>query len=170
LVARGGRREDLVAVAYGAAQLATPLAEGVEHLAGVADDLADGALLGVQHLEDLGGVAGERVEVAERVGDVARAPAQGLRLRLHPRLERAPGVGVERAEDLVELDGRRHLAHRQPAVLGHGPRARGVARRQLDVRLAQQRLLAQDRPRVARHRRVALLELDDGEAAAGLLV
>ena len=59
----------------------------------------------------------------------------------------------ERADDLVELGRRLDLRVRQPAALGDLRRA-ARARRQLHVGLAQQRLRAQDRPRVARQRRV----------------
>ena len=49
-------------------------------------------------------------------------------------------------------------------------RRRRAAGRQLDVGLAEQRLLAQDRPRVRRQRRVARVELDHDVRAAGRLV
>ena len=68
---------------------------------------------------------------------------------LHPRRERAPRHRVERREDLVELDRRRDLRLRdRPAVRQLGAVLR--ARRELDVGLAEQRLLAQDRARVRR--------------------
>ena len=63
---------------------------------------------------------------------------------LHPHLEGVARARVEGAEDLVELDGRRHL-RRPAAARPRGASRRSGARRQLDVRLAQQRLLAQDR-------------------------
>ena len=52
-----------------------------------------------------------------------------------------------------------HLRVGQRAVLGQQA-VLLVAGRQLDVRLAEQRLRAQDRARVSRDRRVALVELD----------
>jgi hypothetical protein len=114
-------------------------------------------------------VVGEGPEVAERVVEVLPVAADGGGLVGHPRLEGRPGRLVERAQDLVELDGLRHVALGQPAVLRHGLR-RLRARRELDVGLAQQRLLAQDRVGVGRDRRVLVLELDRHVGQAGALV
>ena len=67
-------------------------------------------------------------------------------------------VGVEDAEDLVELDRVVHVRSRQRAAVGELLGAR-VARRELDVGLAQQALLAEDRARVAADRSEAVVQL-----------
>ena len=128
-------------------QLAVARAERVEDDAGVADRAAATALLLVELLAAAVRVLGERREVAERGVEVRAAALDPLRERLLPDLERLARPRVERAEDLVQLDGRRHLRVGQRAVLGQQCRAL-VAGRQLDVGLAEQRLLAQDRARV----------------------
>ena len=116
---------------------------------------------------------------AESSANGARFPSASLtsrpwspiraRLLLHPDLERGPRVAVERAVDLVELHGRRDLRLGERAAVGErlGVRA---PRRELDVGLAQQRLLAQDRARVRGHRRVPRLQLDRHGRPAGLIV
>jgi hypothetical protein len=89
-----------------------------------------------------------------------RAPAlERRRLALHPHLEGLPRPLVEGLEDLVQLDGVRYPSGSQGATL----RKRIVGlhpRRQLHVALAEQRLLAQDRPGVVGYRRELAVELD----------
>ena len=92
--------------------------ERAEDDPGVGDQARDRALLAVEDRDDVRGVLGERREVAERVVEVAPAARDRLRLRLHPVLERGAGLGVERAQDLVELDRVRHLRGGQHAALG----------------------------------------------------
>jgi hypothetical protein len=84
---------------------------------------------------------------------------------VHPALERLARRLVERANDLVDL-------HR---ILRGGPRERvavlerlrtALARSQLHVGLPEERLRPQQHARVARDRRVRLLELDRGQRAA----
>ena len=114
--------------------------------------------------------SGERVELADRGGEVGAAALEGGRRLLHPDLEVRAGLGVEGAEDLVELDRVGHLGRGNVAALGE-LRARAVARGQLDVGLAEQRLLAEDRLGVRRDRRVLGVDRDRrvGEAVVGEL-
>ena len=98
-------------------------------------------------------------ELAERGVEVGAAAVGGDRELVHPRAERVARARVERAEDLVELDRRRDLARGSAPPSGSFG-GRRPAGRQLDVGLAEQRLLAQHRAGVARQRRVALVELD----------
>ena len=142
------------------AQLAVALAQRVEHLAGVAHQPCTSALLRVEDLQQLRGVLGERRQVAERVGDVLPAALRGQRRAAASR------SGTPRASSRRRR-GRSRRARRSatPAPAGSVPFSATVpalvrARRQLDVGLAEQRLLAQDRPRVLRDRRVLGVELD----------
>ena len=104
----------LVGVLDQPAQLVVALGQRAEHDAGVGDQPPHGALLAVEDVDRRARVLGERAEVAERLVDVAPVAADRLRLRLHPHLERVARAVVERAEDLVELDGRRDLRRPQP--------------------------------------------------------
>ena len=85
-------------------ELALPLAEGPEDLAGVADQLLDRSLLRVEHAQQLVRVLGERREVGDRGREVGAAPVAGDGELLHPGLERSPGVGIEGPEDLIQLN------------------------------------------------------------------
>jgi len=76
-------------------------------------------------------------------------PVDRRRELLLPALERAPRLRVERREDLVELHGARHPRVGQRAAVPDRPGTAPVPRCELDVGLAEQRLLAQDRARVA---------------------
>ena len=115
----------------------------------------------VEDLQQLVGVLRERREVAERVVDVAAPRPATTRACVCIQVWNACArLGVERAEDLVELDGRRDLRARQRARRRGSCCAPCVPGRQLDVGLAEQRLLAQDRLRVGRDRRVLGVELD----------
>ena len=76
---------------------------------------------------------------------------------------------VERREDLVQLGGALDPRVRQPATVRQHAGA-PVPRRQLDVGLAEQRLLAQDRVAVLRDRRVRRVELDLHDRARAALV
>ena len=116
------------------------------------------------------GVLGERGEVAERVVEVApvaadrRAPAPASRSGT-PRA--CPGRTCGRS--------RRAARCRRPATSASAPPsatggASAAARRELDVGLAEQRLLAQDRARVGGQRRVLGVELDHHDRAPGALV
>ena len=109
-------------------------------------ELAQLALALGQRLEDRAGVAHQRprrgllaVEDRRARPRRRRRTARGwpsASLSASPRLstarpcwssqleKAAPRVGVEGAEDLVELDGRRHLALRQRAAVGERRRAR----------------------------------------------
>ena len=78
---------------------------------------------------------------------------------LHPFLEGGPGARVEGAEDLVDLDRLGDVGGRQRAAVLE-LRAVAVAGRQFDVGLGEQRLGAQDRPRVLRDRRVLVVDVD----------
>ena len=115
------------------------------------------------------------VPSSANAGSVPRA---SLRSWLWPRIafaasccqpwNAAPGPRVERVEDLVELDRPLHLrVGEHPAV---GDRARGarMAGRELDERLAEQRLLAQDRAGVLRDRGVAGVDLDRRDRAVAV--
>ena len=87
-------------------------------------------------------------------------PRSAAACALHPGLERGPGLrcrrcGRSRRAGPTSDDLRR----RQVAALGQRRRL-VAARGQLDVGLAEQRLLAQDRPRVVGDRRVARVQLD----------
>ena len=109
-----------------------------------------GCALPVEHGQQVVGVVGEGGQVADRVVEVLPAAGHGLATGPAARTERSPRLGSKRLEDLVELDGLGHAARRP----GTRRRARcppgACAGRELDVGLAQQRLLAQDRPRVRR--------------------
>jgi hypothetical protein len=111
---------------------------------------------------------GEGGEVAQRVVEVAPAAGDGLGQVLLPGAEARARLGVECLEDLVELDGLAHARVGQEAAVGHGARLALVAGRELDVGLAQQRLLAQDRVGVAGDRRELARELDRRHRAAGV--
>ena len=168
-VPRRGRREHRVGVLDQRAQLGVALGQRAEDDARVGHQARERALLAVEDRDQVGRVLGERPEVAERVVEVAPVVGDRGRLRLHPVLERRAGLRVEGAQDLVELDRVRHLRGGQRAALRD--RLGGVAaRRQLHVGLAQQRLLAQDRARVRRQRRVARAQLDLDVRAARDLV
>ena len=125
LVAQRGGLEDTVGVLDQRAQLAVALGQRLEHDARVRDQARDGALLAVEDVDQLGGVLGERPEVAERVVEVAPVAADAARLLLHPGLERRSRLGVEGAVDLVELDRVGDLRLRQRAAFGQ---RLGVAR------------------------------------------
>ena len=156
-----------------------------EHVARVVDQRAQRLLLAAQGSEDVTRVGCERAEVAEGVVQVEAAAVDRDPRVLHPGLERLPGLLVEALEDLVDLglildlslgemaafrDRLRRVAARELAdvdgpglsldvagrLVGLGP---GAAR-ELDVGLAEQRLLAQDRLRVRGDRRVLRVDLD----------
>ncbi len=104
----------------------------------------------VEDLEQVAALFDEPGQVAERVVEVAaRGRDPPSPSALLPRAERLARVGIECVEDLVELDRVGDLR----GWPGARPRrASGASRepsRQLDVGLAQQRLLAQRRARVA---------------------
>ena len=166
LVAGSGGREHRLGVRDQAAELSPALAERLEHLAGVAHELARGEPLAVEDAKQPVEVGGERPQVADRRREVGAAVTQRDRDVLLPGLERRPRRLVERTEDLVQLDGVRDLRPRQLAPLRQGVlrQRAGVlgARGELDVGLPQQRLLAQDRAGVVGDRRVPLIDLELG--------
>ena len=93
----------------------------------------------------------------------APRPCDRHRGFLLPGLEGGAGLGVEGAEDLVELDRFGDVWRvGQGAAVGE-LRPVAVARGQFDVGLAEQRLGAQDRPRVRRDRRVLVVDVDRGQ-------
>ena len=94
------------------------LGERVEHHAGVLDHLLGRALLRVQDLQHLVGVlanSGSTPRKSEKSGAVA---LDALAEVLLPDLEALAGLLVERAEDLVQLHGRRDLGGLEAPVLG----------------------------------------------------
>ena len=102
-----------------AAQLAAALGQGAEDLAGVAHQPPGGPALGPQDLQHVVGVLGERGEVAERVVDRLAVAGGRPALLVEPGGEALARLRVERAKDLVELHGVRHLAARQAAAVRH---------------------------------------------------
>src|SRR4051812_23892167 len=164
------RREGALGVHDELAKLALTLIERAEHHAGVLHELPDRHVLLVEHLQQRRAVAREVGEVAERVVEVLGRRALHLQAGLlHPVAERRLRLRVEDAQDLVELDRRLHLGVRQDRVVGQRP-GRGMPRRQLDEGLAQQCLLAQDRARVLRQRRVAMVDVEQHAGAVAALV
>ena len=121
-VTRRRRVEGAVGVHDQLAQRAALLVQRSEDGAGVAHDPRDGRLLLVEHPQELGAVDGEALEVPERVVQRLRRVDALVAHRLgelaRPLLERVAGRLVERAEDLVELDGRLDAAVLQPAAVG----------------------------------------------------
>jgi hypothetical protein len=154
--------EDHAGIPDQALELALALAERPEDLAGVADQLLDGALLGVQDPQHAVCVLREGLEVGDRGGEVGPPARGGDRELLHPGLERRPCPGVEGPEDLVELHRGLDLCPGQGSVLRQ-LRSVAVSLGELDVGLAQQRLLPQHRPGVGRDRRVAAVDLEGGD-------
>ena len=75
------------------------------------------ALWWSQHLEHLVGLLRERREQPERVVDRRGVVADGHALLVEPDGELPPGLRVERAQDLVELDRLRDLALREHAAV-----------------------------------------------------
>ena len=149
-------------------QLALVLRERPEDLAGAAHEARDLLGLAVEHGEQVVAVVGEGGQVAQRVVEVAPAAGDRLGEVLLPALEALARLGVERLEDLVELDRLGHARVAEEAAVGHRARRALVARRHLDVGLAQQRLLAQDRARVLGDRRVLAGDLDRRDGAVGM--
>ena len=156
-----------------------------EDVARVVDQRAQRLLLAAQGAEHVARVRCERAEVAEGVVQVEAAAVDRDRRVLHPGLERLPGLLVEALEDLVDLglildlglgemaalrDRLRRVAARELADVDGARTGLGVAGRlvgldlaagrDLDVGLAEQRLLAQDRLRVGGDRRVLRVDLD----------
>jgi hypothetical protein len=180
LLLGGEGAERLVGAGDRIGELAVALAERVEDRAGVADEALELVALTAQDREHAGGVAEERGEVADRVVEVEAAAADRDRRPLLPLLEGRAGLRVEGVEDLVDLGLVLDPADRERASLGDrvdvarprlgsrggraerdtGGRLRPRARGELDVGLAEQGLLAQDRSRVARDRRELGLDLD----------
>jgi hypothetical protein len=154
--------EDHPGVPDQALELPLALAQRAEHLARVADELPDGALLGVEDPENPVRVLGEWLEVGDRGGEVRPATRAGDRELLHPGLEGCPSSRVEGAEDLVELHRRLHLCPGQAAALGQ-LRSVAVSLGELDVGFAEQGLLPQHRPGVGWNRRIAAVDLDRGD-------
>ena len=155
----GGLPEHTVGVLDQRAQLPLVLAQRRVDLAGVAHQAAHRALLLVEHRQQVGALAREVRQLAERVVQVLAAVADRRAQLLLPDPERAPGRGVVGLEHLVQLHGLGHARVVQPSAvgeLGGGGRAGG----DLHERLAQQRLAAQDRARVAGQRGVLGVELD----------
>ena len=171
LVARGGGLEHALRVHDQLTQGAAALVDRAEHPPGVLDQVVHGDVLLVEHLHQLRAVHGEALEVAERVAQVLASVT--LRDRavqlLDPVLERLTRLWVECREDLVELGGALDPRVRQPATVRQHAGA-PVPRRQLDVGLAEQRLLAQDRVGVLRDRRVRRVQLDLHDRARAALV
>ncbi len=159
IVALRRRREDRRRVLDQPAELALALRERAEDDPGVLDEARDGLILGVEHAQQAVRVLGEGLQVRDRGREVGSPPRRRERRALHPDPERVAGPLVEGAEDLIELHGFGDLGPRQGAALRHGRGVR-VALSQLHVRLPEQRLLAQDRPRVLGHGRVAVVDLD----------
>ena len=146
LVAPRGRREDRVGVLDQAPELALALGEGVEDDAGVVDELLDAPRSWVSRTRSrrlASSAKGSRLPIARR--DVGAAAVERDRRLLHPGLEGGAGGLVEGAEDLVELHRVGDLGRRQRAVLGQLS-GRRVALGQLDVGLAEQRLLTAGSP------------------------
>ena len=136
--------------------------------------------------EDVAGVLRERADVAEGVVQVEAPAVDRDRRVLHPELEGLAGLLVEGVEDLVDLDLLGDLGALEVAALLDRRRrvVAAICRRrscrtarwrrppvlalrvdlgaggELDVGLAQQRLLAQDRLRVRGDRRVLRVDLD----------
>ena len=160
-----GRREHGLGVADQAGELALALRERLEDVAAAADQLLCGERLAVEDPQDPVCLLGESVERRDRDREVLAAALEGNRSALHPLLERGTGLGVEGAEDLVELDRLRDLRLGKRVALGQR-RRRVAAGGQLDVGLPEQRLLTEHRPRVVGDRRVLRIELDRRDRVA----
>jgi hypothetical protein len=154
-------------------ELLVPRVQRLEGHAGVADEALQRHLLPLEDVDHVGGVSEERAEVAERVVEVEAAVADRNRRARLPALERRARFLVQRVEDLVDLRRLARLAHAERAALGNCFDGRGVdagglgglterhechvargslrglgSRRELDVGLAQQRLLTEHCPGV----------------------
>ena len=158
-VAVRGRLEDRVGGPDQPRELALALGQRVEDLAAVGDQAADGLLVGVEDAKRVCRLAREGLQAADRGRDVIPSAFESGRLRLHPLLEGHPRRLVEGPEDLVDLNRLRDLRRREGPVLFQRLRFLGAGR-ELDVRLAQERLLAERRLGVRRDRRVGGVELD----------
>ena len=119
----------------------------------VAEELPHREPLGVEDAEEAVELGEGGFELGESVGEALPAALDRDRRLPLPFLEGGAGGGVEGAEDLVQLDRFGDVAVGSVAAVGQ-LRPVGVARGQLDVGLAEQRLGAQDRPRAARDRPV----------------
>ena len=113
-------------------------------------------------------VLGERLQAAERVVEVAAAPRARLR-RGSPATRGTPCASARRRSAAA----RRTRPPATPAPSARRAPSLSVGASllpvvELDVRLAEQRLLAQDRPRVGAQRRVLAVDLDrrDGVLAS----
>ena len=147
-IARRRGRKHLLAGGDQALEVGLAAAQRPQHDPGVAHQPAHAVLLGVQGGDDGGELVGGHAGVGDRVRQVLAAPIQGAREIVEEALERAPGGLVERAEHLVEPLGLADLPDGQRrALLQLRRRPRSVG--ELDEGLAQQRLGAQNRPRVA---------------------
>src|SRR5215211_3351536 len=174
-------RERLVGVGDRPGELLVSLAEGVEDGARVADETLQRGLLRAQDAQDVGRIAEERAEVAERVVQIDAAPVDGDGGARLPALEGLPRALVEGVEDLVDLGGVLGLPDAERSALrdrtdflrtGVGGSARRTERNrggllarlgpggELDVGLAEQRLLPQDRARVRVDGRELRVDLD----------
>ena len=152
------------------AQLALALAERVEHVAGVAHEALRRAALLAQHLEHLVRVLRERREQRRaRRSDTPRCPSPPRRPgRTRSRsARRVSGSKPRRISSSSTVSAT--LPGSQLAAVRHLAGARGPGR-ELHVGLPQQRLLAQDRARVLRNRRVARVDLDLGVRQARVRV
>ena len=158
-VARRRRRQHAVAGDDQTGELALPPPERAQDGPRVAHERPHRAALLVQDREEPVRAVAERVDVAERVVQVLRVPVGGERQAAHEPLEVAPGPLVERPRHLVELDRGEDLLARQVPAIGQLAGLR-VARGELHVRLAEQRLLAEDGLGVTRNGRVLRLDLD----------
>ena len=167
-VALGGGSEHAVGVADQAAQLALALAQGLEHRAGVAHHAARGRALLVEDLQRVAHVLGERREAAERI---VERPCR----RRPPRAPARPASWRTPCACAGRRCGRSRPARRSGDTWPDGSvppsasiAAAAIARRELHVGLAEQRLLAQDRLGVLRDRRVLVVELDHRGGQPGL--
>jgi hypothetical protein len=118
-------------------QLALVLRERTEDLAGAAHEARHLLGLPVEHGQQVVAVVGEGGQVAQRVVEVAPAAGDGLGEVLLPGLEALARLGIERLEDLVELDRLGYARVAEEAAVGHRARGALVAGRHLDVGLAQ---------------------------------
>ena len=139
-VAVGRRLEQLVGVAHQPLQLRRRARQCGEHLPAIAQQRRGRRLLAIEHRQHRVDVGCERVQLRERGVELLAPVGQRDPSLLHPCLERPARLRAERVQDLIELDRGLHLALGQlTAVTQLGPVR--VARRQLHVGLAQQRLL-----------------------------
>ena len=118
-------------------------------------------------LVDPAGVAGGRLEAPDGPRERAAVVLQADRGVAQQQLEVVARVGVERGEDLVEVDVRQRLRGRDPLALGELARLRGAGI-ELGDHVLEPRLGAHENAGVPVDRRVLALDVQSDHGPAAL--